>query len=227
MIPWLRNWKPSGWIAVGRIAFAWTLILFSPLGSWGLYHYERLIPAPRFEDMKGKTALVLTGGTGLYFLPAEQMVWLENAARVQEPLRLYRAGVLTKLVISGSRSPDINPRLYLDEPVSIARWWRELGIPNEAITVEAKSLNTHENISFSKPLLPQGQSVVLITSAFHMPRALATAKKAGIGPMIPYPVDYKVRENLDWWSWRNLLNTELLVHELMGFAAYRVLGYAG
>jgi uncharacterized SAM-binding protein YcdF (DUF218 family) len=226
MVPWLRGWKPKAWITVGRIALSWMVILFLPLGSWGLYHYERLVPASRMDDMKGKTALVLTGNTGLYYLPANQMIWMNNAPRVQEPLRLYRAGVLTRLVISGTRASDINPEIYLDEPVSIARWWREMGVPNEAIAVEAKSLNTHENIAFSKPFLTQGQPAVLITSAFHMPRALATAKKAGMGPLIPYPVDYKVRENLNWWSWENLLNTELLVHELVGFAAYRVLGYS-
>ncbi len=226
MIPWLRRWKGKAWGIVGKISCAWGVALFLPFGSWGLRRYENRVARPSIEELRGKTALVLMGSTGLFYRPAGQMVWLENAARAQEVLRLYRAGAIRKIILSGSRSADINQELYLDEPVSIAQWLREMGVPAEAIAVEGKSRNTFQNISFSKPLLPPGQPFVLITSAFHMPRALATARQAGLGPVIAYPVDYKVRDNLDWWSWENLLNWERLIFEVLGRATYRALGYS-
>ena len=70
-----------------------------------------------------------------------------------------------------------------------------VGIDRERLIVESKSRNTFENFKFSKPLLPkfkEGEArgrYLLVTSAFHMPRAVGIARKLGID-VIPYPVDY-------------------------------------
>lgn len=67
----------------------------------------------------------------------------------------------------------------------------DVGVPNEKIFVEDHSLNTTENALNVKQILNQHhfRQPILITSAFHLPRAVREFKKAGVVVM-PYPADY-------------------------------------
>jgi len=66
-----------------------------------------------------------------------------------------------------------------------------MGIANKRLIIESLSRNTYENFKFTKPLLPKAQGTYfLVTSAFHMPRAVGIANKQNIH-VIPYPVDYR------------------------------------
>lgn len=67
----------------------------------------------------------------------------------------------------------------------------DLGVPDQKIFVEKSSLNTTENARYVKELLHEHdfRRPVLISSAFHLPRAVRQFKKAGID-VVPYPADY-------------------------------------
>lgn len=67
----------------------------------------------------------------------------------------------------------------------------DLGVPDQKIFVDKNSLNTTENARYVKKLLHEHgfRRPVLITSAFHLPRAVRQFKKAGID-ILPYPADY-------------------------------------
>lgn len=66
-----------------------------------------------------------------------------------------------------------------------------IGIQPERLIIESKSRNTYENFKFTKPLLPKAQgNYLLVTSAFHIPRAVGIARMQGVN-VIPYPVDYR------------------------------------
>ena len=67
----------------------------------------------------------------------------------------------------------------------------ELGLSGRSIVYEGKSRNTTENALFSHELVKPDptQKWVLMTSAFHLPRAVALFETAGWN-VIPYPVDY-------------------------------------
>lgn len=70
-----------------------------------------------------------------------------------------------------------------------------IGIDSKRLIIESKSRNTYENFKNTKPLLPKfskGEAkgtYFLVTSAFHMPRAVGIARQQNIN-VIPYPVDY-------------------------------------
>jgi uncharacterized SAM-binding protein YcdF (DUF218 family) len=94
--------------------------------------------------------------------------------------------------------------------------------------LESRSQNTYENAVFTAQLpgLDPHHPWLLLTSAWHMPRSLATFQKAGWN-VTPYPVDfrtggitplssYNLGEGAERW--------ELLLHELIGIAAYRLSG---
>ena len=85
-----------------------------------------------------------------------------------------------------------------------------LGIPHERITAEEQSRNTVENAVFSQLLAhPQpGERWLLVTSAYHMPRAIAAFRAAGF-PVEAYPVDWRTRGPIDarrtvCLAWRRL-----------------------
>jgi uncharacterized SAM-binding protein YcdF (DUF218 family) len=103
-----------------------------------------------------------------------------------------------------------------------------MGVPRSALTLETRSQNTYENAVFTQALpgLDAQQPWLLLTSAWHMPRSLTTFKKAGWN-VTPYPVDfrtagttplgtYNLGEGAERW--------ELLLHEWIGMAAYRLSG---
>lgn len=103
-----------------------------------------------------------------------------------------------------------------------------LGVPDDKIIVEKQSLNTTQNAEYSKKLLDsQGFSQpVLVTSAFHMPRAVLRFQKAGI-KVLPWPTDYQANvHNLVSWfdfipSSGALTNIALAVKEYLGLAAIK------
>ncbi len=70
----------------------------------------------------------------------------------------------------------------------IRRICRDLGVPDTAIRVEAKSTSTHENLAFSQPLLddPHGP-VVLVSDLYHLPRARLVARRLGIRASAAHP----------------------------------------
>lgn len=67
----------------------------------------------------------------------------------------------------------------------------QLGIHPNRLIIESSSRNTHENFRNVRLVLPKPDGrYLLITSAFHMPRAVGVARKVGVN-VIPYPVDYR------------------------------------
>lgn len=101
-----------------------------------------------------------------------------------------------------------------------------LGIPEDKIILEDKSLNTTENALFTKQILERRgfSKPVLVTSAFHMERSVLQFEKAQIA-VLPYPTDYQA--NLEnrfelhqlWPSASALLNTSLALKEYVGILA--------
>ena len=68
---------------------------------------------------------------------------------------------------------------------------------------------------------------ILVTSAFHMPRALGTFCAAGWRNLVPYPTDYrgdKIREQIGWNLGANLTVLNIGVKEWVGLLAYRFTG---
>lgn len=69
--------------------------------------------------------------------------------------------------------------------------FRGLGVPEDSIIVENRSLNTTQNAAYSKELVEMYgfKNPILVTSAFHMERSLRQFKKVNIA-VTPYPTDY-------------------------------------
>ena len=68
-----------------------------------------------------------------------------------------------------------------------------LGVPEDKILIETKSINTTQNAIFSTKILHEHglSQPILVTSAFHMKRSVLNFAKQGVA-VVPYPADYQV-----------------------------------
>ncbi len=87
-------------------------------------------------------------------------------------------------------------------------WLISQGVPETDVIAECESTNTRQNLLYAKALLPEGVTcVTVVTSDFHLPRALAIARDAGLDadgigspcrPEIGFWVKNHAREVLAW-----------------------------
>jgi uncharacterized SAM-binding protein YcdF (DUF218 family) len=110
------------------------------------------------------------------------------ANRLMTAVRLYHKLHIPILVSGG--------QVYADsgrEAVIAHRWLRSLDVPEEDILVEDHSLNTTQNAQFSAALMKEHglSQPILVTSAFHMKRAVLNFAEAGV-QVEPFPADYMV-----------------------------------
>jgi uncharacterized SAM-binding protein YcdF (DUF218 family) len=103
-----------------------------------------------------------------------------------------------------------------------------IGIEKSRLIIESKSRNTNENFLFIRPLLPEIMgNYLLVTSAFHMPRAMGIARQQGLN-VIAYPVDYRSNQPvLRQWSFNLYEHLEVLEpawREWIGLTVYYITG---
>jgi len=103
-----------------------------------------------------------------------------------------------------------------------------MGVAPERVQYESASRNTYENavLTARLPGVDPRQRWLLVTSAWHMPRSMATFAKAGWN-VTAYPVDYRTGEPPAWTDFSlagGAVQWQLLLHECLGLLAYRLTG---
>lgn len=154
----------------------------------------------------------------------------EAAERLTAAAALAIAHPEARLVFSGGSGRLRNSVLgQLDIPSVAVDFFVSLGIDPERITWEDQSRNTAENARFSYAVAAPTSidTWVLVTSAFHMGRAVASFEAAGWREIIPHPVDYRTGsfgEGIGWNLSGNLEILNIAAKEWVGRLAYRLLG---
>jgi hypothetical protein len=145
-------------------------------------------------------------------------------------LELKRQYPDARFIYSGGASsfdPDTNPET--SAALNVVRALYGEGFKME---LEAQSLNTWQNASHVRKMIGDHQSGpwLLVTSGFHMPRALGCFRQAGIN-VIPVPTDYRadklVAPYLTGSSAEQFLKLAIVCKELIGLAVYRLTGRIG
>lgn len=176
--------------------------------------------------------ILLGGYSNSFVIPDhDRMNFSFTANRFLNAYELYRTGKVKKLLLSGG-SGDL---LQEDrgEAVKVREFLIRIGVPPDDIIVENDSRNTHENAVFTRQQLQAGYPgarCLLITSAWHMRRALGCFKKAGV-ECTPFSVDFQTEK--DRWAPENTLLPnrtgfllwDLLIREWVGYLAYAAKGY--
>jgi len=151
----------------------------------------------------------------------------EAAERITAIAGLARRYPAAKILFSGG---DILMRSGHSEAQAAGALLESFGIPASRLILEDQSRTTAENAAFSRQFaMPKpGERWLLVTSAWHMPRAVGAFRKAGF-PVEAYPVDYRTPGAAGLWipfgSVSNgLRRTDTAVKEWFGLVAYWLTG---
>lgn len=228
------GWKRISTVMALFASISIVTISIYPIGDHLLYPLESRFIKPDSLPENVKGIIVLGGSVELstsnYWNSCQQN---GNSERTIESFVLAQKLKDIPLIFTGGNGgftkykkseSDFAESLYID-----------LGLAKERIIVERKSRNTYENALFTKELLQsnnlQANSLenkvdgkwILVTSASHMPRSVATFRKVG-WDVIPYPVDFKSSppgdRHINFHTEKNLKNLKYAIHEWIGMIAY-------
>jgi uncharacterized SAM-binding protein YcdF (DUF218 family) len=176
----LVRWRRLGIFVIALGVFETLLFSFPPFGDAAIRYLQDQAYALEHDTPRCcfYAIVVLGGGVAPAVLPERPLPSLtESADRVWTAARLYKAGVAPRIIVSGGGFLAETNNAATTEAEAMRRFLLDLGVPDEAIVDEAKSDNTIENIRNVKAMVGD-QPVALITSAFHMPRAMLIARRA-------------------------------------------------
>jgi uncharacterized SAM-binding protein YcdF (DUF218 family) len=166
-------------------------MMFGPLGHILAAPLETRFPSPP-QDMVAPDGIIVLGGTVDEILSERlNRVVLSNAVeRLTAPIELVRRFPRARLVFTGGSAIGFDAPAT--EAANVKRFWREMGIDNDAVVYEDRSRNTYENALFTRDLVKPkpGERWLLVTSAMHMPRSVGIFRKLGFA-VVPYPVDFR------------------------------------
>jgi len=218
-----------------RIILIITIVLFYFFSnSFILAEVMRRWEAPmsRAEVEQHDVGVVLGGWIVNYDKEYDRVIFRHSIDRFLQALQLYKQGKIKKILITGGAA-----HLFFNEFAEadyVQKYMLQIGIPEEDIIVENKAMNTHENAVFTKQIIDSNSelsSVLLITSAVHMPRASACFNKEGL----PHDIfvtgkkaaaeRYYNFEHLFVPDKNALYNWHILIHEWLGVVAYKIAGY--
>jgi uncharacterized SAM-binding protein YcdF (DUF218 family) len=179
------------------------------------------------KDEKVDGIIVLVGG---FDVRRGQIVFSEpgrfNAA-VDIALEYPHA----KIILSGGNS-RVFDHARGSEAEAAGTVLGRFGIAQERFLFEGRSRNTRENALFTRQLaeLKPGERWLLVTSAYHMPRAMASFRAVGL-ELEPYSVDFRTEGNTtDYWNAFGSLRlamdmADIATREWIGLLAYWIAGY--
>jgi uncharacterized SAM-binding protein YcdF (DUF218 family) len=155
----------------------------------------------------------------------DQLVLNDAAERFTAFLDLARKHPEARLVSTGGGWARVGSVRMSEAELAVEHLAR-LGLPRERILVETRSRNTAENAAFARALVEPrpGERWLLVTSAWHMPRAVGSFRRAGF-PVTAHPVDYRTAGTPDRVGpAEGLRRLDVAAKEWLGLAVYHALG---
>ncbi|APH72500.1 YdcF family protein [Aquibium oceanicum] len=225
----IGGFKRLSAMATGLALLVLGLSGWTTLGAVMLHPLEDRFARPAEMPERVDGIVVLGGGfeggvnraRGGYELNSAADRFVETAilARRYPQATVLVSGGTGALLLKGEADAETAPRLL-----------EALGVDGERLVLEGQSRDTYENAVFSRQLAdPQeGETWLLVTSAFHMPRSVGLFREAGF-PVVPWPADYRTagdegfglaRDN----AFDSLQNTAIAMREWIGLIAYRLTG---
>lgn len=233
---WRRAWR---WLVLAAI-----VLLYLGSSRWVAYSLVRSLEAqqlPTQEPPPAGAIVVLGGGSRSGDAPRPMIEINEAGDRLLYGAYLYREGKADRVLLTGGSIEWLTPEGMSAEANDMGGLMAFLGVPPEALWLEAKSRNTYENAVYSREMLDVAgiEDILLVTSAMHMPRSLALFAKQGL-QVTPAPTDFLVSD-AEWdYLWTpdvraqlvNLLpNAEYLAYttralkEYIGIVVYGLQGW--
>jgi len=225
----LWRWPRAGRVFTIVLVIGAVLVGTLPIGDYLLRDIEKTYSAPALPA-RVNGVIVLGGFVSADGSIAHHKIQMNyKAERLIEFITLAHKYPHAKLVFSGgSGNPMVQDSREADW---VRRAWADMGLDPSRVIWERESRNTFENAVNSKALAhPQpGENWVLVTSATHMPRAVAIFAHQG-WHVIPDPVDF-ITINTPFWQREFSLSENLwllteALKEIIGKVAYQASGKA-
>jgi len=183
------------WARISSCASLFILILISSplLSTQFIGRLESVYPAALAPADRPFDAIVVLGGGILDRGTLRPSVELTSLSRERTTcgVDLYLRGYASKLIVTGGDASIFGAGPI--EAVEMKRWAHRLGVPDDAIVIDSTARNTYENATATRQLL-QNTSIVLVSSASHLPRAAALFRKQGF-LVTPAPCGYLTRNH--------------------------------
>ena len=203
------------------------------LGSWTsgpealLRSLEARYPSPVGLDLQHYQGIVVLGGalSSPELWQAHRQVGLnKQAERMTEAVALMRRHPHLRLLFTGGNAKISGEGASEAERAKVL--FDALGVDPSRVSYESASRNTYENalLTASMPGVDKTQSWILLTSAFHLPRAMGVFEHAGWN-VTAWPVDYRTTAHDSWFDFSlhyGPATWQLALHEWLGYAAYRL-----
>jgi uncharacterized SAM-binding protein YcdF (DUF218 family)/glycosyltransferase involved in cell wall biosynthesis len=199
----------AAWAIVAASA-AYALIFHTNLVWWGAAPL-RMSAAP----MRADAVVVFAGGVG-----ESGKAGGGTEERVQHGIDVYKAGYGAHLIFSSGYVYSF-PEADVMRSLAVQQ-----GVPADAILLEQRSTNTHENVTFTGDILRQHgwRSVLLVSSPYHMRRALLAWRK--VAPDIRVvPAPPPKSQFYDHTRGASLEQVRAIAHEYLAIAGYWIRGW--
>lgn len=223
------SWRKTGRRLIWLGALGLAICGFSPAANWLIQpledRYARPVELDGFDGiivLGGAVDTIVTGGRGDTALTM-------SAERITITARLAKQ--LPDAIVVHTGGQGIIVSSQATEAEGAARLFADFGIPAEQVVLEDVSKNTWQNAVLAKDLVkPEpGQKWLLVTSAYHMPRAMGVFEAAGWTGVTAYPVDYRTRGVEDRslgfsGASKGLRRFDVAFREWAGLAVYWLMG---
>ncbi len=227
LVGWF-GWRKLGGFSALVSFLILALSAWTSLGALMLHPLEERFQRPPLPD-KVAGIIVLGGGfegainlaRGGYEINSGGDRFLEAAvlARRYPDAKVAVSGGIGTLVLDGEGDAETAPKLF-----------EALGIPASRLILETESRNTYENVDNLRKLVTpdQDETWLLVTSAYHMPRAVGVFREADFA-VEAYPVDWRTRGSIDalrpfFTLGDGIRRTDTAVREWVGLAVYWISG---
>jgi uncharacterized SAM-binding protein YcdF (DUF218 family) len=223
-----RFTRLASWLVVTSLVLL-AIAGLSPLGNALILPLEDRFPPWDPSHGAPYGIVVLGGAISPGISDARDSIALDEAAeRITATAELARRYPDARIIFSGG-SGSLLEHEGPEAPFAV-RELMALGVAHDRITAEEQSRNTIENAAFSRLLAnpKPGERWLLVTSAYHMPRAMAAFRAADF-PVEAYPVDWRTRGAADLrrafpMLSEGLRRTDVAVREWVGLVVYRLTG---
>lgn len=231
LLAWTSRRRLGLGLALGGLALL-VVAGLTPLGNALVIPLEQRFPPLGRDAVADDVAgLIILGGAEDSWVtgPAAGLGLNEAAERFTEAARLALAHPRLKVVFTGGVGRLWGGGVSAAEPVR--EFLAELGVARERIVLEGVSRNTRENATLTAAVLgaKPGERWLLVTSAYHMPRAVGVFRRVGLD-VVAFPVDFRTRGNADLTRFfpsitAGLERVDLAAKEWIGLVGYRLAGY--
>ncbi len=186
---------------------------------------------PASPDLKNFAGVVVLGGaleSASVWEGRSQSALNSAAERMVAPLPLMQQHPHLRLLFTGGEGELLAQGLTEAQRAEI--FYQAMGLAPARLILEDRSRNTFENAVLSAAIagVDIKKPWLLVTSAWHMPRAMATFEKAGWN-VTAYPVDFRTGRSTPWTDYSlpdGAAKWQLVLHELLGLWVYQFTGRA-